>query len=294
MRVLLGASLRRNEKFYRLALENAGYVVTTEGPSQQSVNDTVVALMTSGDVVSQLSELRKQSARVLPVLIGDSTSFIDSPDLTLASAPTLPMEASVDELLRSIEFVSRGDGWLLRELLRVDKHAKQILGDDVCEWVRSRHGIIGILRFACMESTGHLTSLLRRSIEHAYTLLDNLPRQQFSVQDVWNVTLMIAVPIKEAERKRDPDLNRSLDEISRDLNGARKIVLCLDEEIRDYFGPLSLGHDLSKLSGMDPLRETLARLATDSKERDALEVIFKSRLSQEDIDQLMLVLGRLS
>jgi hypothetical protein len=249
--------------------------------------------MTPNDSATQLIELRKQSVRVLPVLIGDSTSFFDVPDLTLASAPSLDSEPSGDDLLRTIEFVSRGDGWLLRELLRLDKHAKLIIGDELCEWVRSRHGIIGIVRLARLESTGYLMRVLRRTIESAYSLLDNLPRDKFSVQDVWNVTLLIAVPIKEAERKRDSDLNRSLNEIPRDLNGARKIVLCLDKGIRDYFGPLSLGHDPSEMSSIDPLRETLARFATDPKERDALEVIFKSRLSQEDIDQLMLVLGRL-
>jgi hypothetical protein len=294
MRVLLGADLQTNEGFYRSALETAGYLVSAESPSHQFGNDTVVALIPSNDAASQVTELRKQSVRVLPILIGDSTSFFDVPDLTLASAPSLALEPSVDDLLRTIEFVSRGDGWLLRELLRVDAHAKQIVGDELCEWVRSRHGIIGIVRLARLESTGQLMILRRRTIEHAYSLLDDLPRDQFSVQDVWNVTLLVAVPIKEAERKQDSELNRSLNEITRDLNGARKIVLWLDSGIRDYFGPLSLGHDQSEMSSIDPLRETLARLATDSKERDALEVIFKSRLSQEDIDQLMLVLGRLS
>jgi hypothetical protein len=292
MRVLLGASLRSNEQFYRLTLENAGYVVSLDGQSQTSDIDTVVALMTSDEFDSQLRELRKRSVRVLPVLIGGSTSFIDSVDLALASAPNLPIDATGDELLRTIGFVSRGDGWLLKELLGIDENAKQIAGNDICEWVRSRHGIIGIIRFAESESRKPSTSLLRRLIEQAYTLLDDLPRQQFSVQDVWNVTLLIAVPMKQTERQQDTDLDRSLDQVSRDLSGARKIVLWLDKGIRDYFGPLTLGHHLTELPGVDPLRSTLARLATDLKERDALEVIFKSRLSQEDIDQLMQVLGR--
>lgn len=292
MLVFLSASLQRNNEFYRSALENAGHEVIAESSSRPPVGDSVAALMTTDAAHNQLAQLRKQFARVFPVLIGDTASFVDSSDLTLASAPTLSRHASVEELMRMIDLVSRGNGWLLRELIRIDEIAKQVVGDEMCEWVRCRDGIIGLLRFAYIEPSLHATNLLRRSIEYSYALLDNLPRQKFSLQDVWNVTLIVAVPVKKAEFNRNPTLFRPLDGLSQDLTGARKIVMYLDEGIHEYFGPLSLSHTLSELSATDPLREALTRLAVDSTERDALEAIFKSRLSQEDIDRLTQVLGR--
>jgi hypothetical protein len=137
-----------------------------------------------------------------------------------------------------------------------------------------------------------LTNLLRRLIEHAYTLLDTLPKEKLSVQDIWNVTLLIAMPIKESELDRNSEIAKSVDAISRDVTGSRKVVLWFDRRIGDYFGPLGEGRNLWKLSSDDPLRRTLERLATDLVEREALETIFKRRLSQEDIDELLRVLSR--
>jgi hypothetical protein len=129
-------------------------------------------------------------------------------------------------------------------------------------------------------------------IQHAYSLLDRLPREKLSVQDIWNVTLLIAVPIKELDLGRDSDIARSLHSISRDVTGSRKVVLWLDRRVADYFGPLGEGRQLWKLSSDDPLRGTLERLATDSVEREALEMVFKRRLSQENIEELLRVLSR--
>jgi len=68
-------------------------------------------------------------------------------------------------------------------------------------------------------------------------------------------------------------------------------VLWFDRHLSDYFGPLGEGHLIWKLSSDDPLRQTLERVATDLVEREALEVIFKRRLSQQDLDELFKILG---
>jgi hypothetical protein len=291
MRVLLAPSLQPDEQHYRLALESAGYSVAV-GPTQSRGKDAAVALVNAEDAVAQLKGWRQQVASVRPVLIGDPMSFFDSADLALAAAPTLAPIASIDDLLRMLAFLARGDGWLLEELAQLDRKAKQLVGDELCEWVRSRPGIIGIVQLARFSPIQQLTNLLRRLIEHAYTLLDRLPQEKLSVQDIWNVTLLIAVPFKESELDRDSETAKVLDAISRDLTGSRKVVLWLDRRIADYFGPLGEGRHLWKLSSDDPLRRTLERLATDSVEREALETIFKRRLSQEDIDELLRVLSR--
>jgi len=191
-----------------------------------------------------------------------------------------------------LAFLGRGDGWLLGELLQLDRNAKQIVDDELCQWVRSRPGIIGIVQLARLAPIEQQTNILRRLIERAYNLLDRLPQEKLSVQDIWNVTLLIAVPIMESELDRDSDIARSLHSISFDVTGSRKLVLWFDRRVGDYFGPLGAGRHLWKLSSDDPLRQTLERLAADSVEREALESVFKRRLSQEDIDELLRVLGR--
>lgn len=292
MLVLLSAGLQPNEGHYRLALENEGYRVAGRDLAEQHQDGTVVGLVNAENAVVQLREWRRHFARVRPVLIGDPMSFSDSADLALETAPTLAANAATDDLLRMMALLSRGDGWLLAELLHLDRSAKELAGDEFCEWVRSRPGIIGIVQAARFAPIQQLTSNLRRLIQHAYTLLDRLPQEKLSVQDIWNVTLLIAVPIKELDLGRDSDIARSLHSISRDVTGSRKVILWLDRHVTDYFGPLGEGRHLWKLSSDDPLRETLERLATDSVEREALEMVFKRRLSQEDIEELLRVLSR--
>jgi hypothetical protein len=292
MLVLLGAGLQPNEGHYRLALESEGYRVAGRDPAEQHPDGTVVGLVNAENADAQLNEWRRQFARVRPVLIGDAMSFSDSADMALATAPTLPANAATEVLLRIMALLSRGGGWLLAELVHLDRNAKQLAGDEFCEWVRSRPGIIGIVQAARFAPIQQLTSNLRRLIQHAYSLLDRLPREKLSVQDIWNVTLLIAVPIKELDLGRDSDIARSLHSISRDVTGSRKVVLWLDRRVADYFGPLGEGRQLWKLSSDDPLRGTLERLATDSVEREALEMVFKRRLSQENIEELLRVLSR--
>jgi hypothetical protein len=196
------------------------------------------------------------------------------------------------ELLKTLAFLSRGNGWLLKELVNLDRNAKQLVQDEFCEWVKSRPGIIGIVQLARFAPKQQLNSVLSRLIDHAYTLLDGLPQEKLSVQDIWNVTLLIAVPIGKQELDRNSDVVKSLDALVQNLTGSRKLVLWFDRTVGEYFGRLGEGRESWKLSSDDPLRQTLERVAANSEEREALEVIFKSRLSQDDIDGLLQALSK--
>ena len=292
MRVLVGTGMELNEGRYTSALARAGYIVAAKGSADQR-EETVVAIVNAQNAVPELGELRAEFPRVRPILIGEPMSFFDSPDLALAAAPTLPTTASTEDLIRTLEFLARGGDWLARELVQLDSKAKQLVTDGLCEWVRSRPGIIGMVQLARLAPT-QVPILARRLIGHAHGVLDRLPREQLSVEDIWNVTLLISVPMKESEFKRNSEIAKSFDEISRDVTGSRKVVLWFDRHLSDYFGPLGEGHDIWKLSSDDPLRQTLDRVATDPVEREALEVIFKRRLSQQDIEDLFKILGRQS
>jgi len=284
--------LQPREEHYRLALESAGYHVTVGDLTQQHHDGEAIALVNTENAVAQLRVWRQKFARVRPVVIGDPLSLVDSADLSLAAAPTLTPNVHADYVTRTLAFVSRGGGWLLGELQRLDRNAQRLVDDELCQWVRSRPGIIGIVQIARFATIEQMTNTLRRLIEHAYNLLDRLPQEKLSVQDIWNVNLLIAVPMMESELDQNSDVARSLRSISFDVRGSRKIILWFDRRVSDYFGPLGQGHHLWKLSSDDPLRQTLERVAADSAERDALEIVFKRRLSQENIDELLRVLGR--
>jgi hypothetical protein len=293
MRVLVGAGVELNEGRYTSALAGAGYIVAATGSADRG-EEAVLALVNAQNAVSELGELRAEFPRVRPILIGEPMSFFDSPDLALAAAPILSPTASTEDLLRTLEFLARGVGWLARELVQLDSKAKQLVMDELCGWVRSRPGIIGIIQLARLAPT-EVPILARRLIGHAHGVLDRLPREQLSVEDIWNVTLLISVPMKESELDRHSEIAKLLDEISHDLTGSRKVVLWFDRHLSDYFGSLGEGqHNIWKLSSDDPLRQTLDRVAIDLVERQALEVIFKRRLSQQDIEDLFKTLGKQS
>jgi hypothetical protein len=289
--VLLGSGLKPNEERYRRALESAGHRIVGEDSDPIQPHSVVAGLVSAEDAVDQLYTWRQRFERVRPILIGPETAFSDSEELILADAPTLSATADTAELLQILTLLSRSDGWLLEQLLRLDRNAKQLIADEFCEWVRSRPGIIGIVRLARIAPNRQFDSILRRLIEHAYTLLDGLPSEELSVQDVWNVTLLIAVPIRQSEIDRASPMAKSLETIARDLKGSRKLVLWSDRTVSDYFGPLGEGTQLWRLSSDDPLRQTLETVTANSLEREALEILFKSRLSQEDFEELLKALS---
>jgi hypothetical protein len=291
--LLLGADLKNTGQRHRVALEAAGYNVVMDESPDKSPSGPTVALVSGPDGAHEFRKWRQHSPRVQPALVGESTLVITGGDLALESAPVLSSDVSLGDLLRVVAFLFRGDGWLLRELSELDRNAKQLVDDEICEWVRSRPGIIGMVRLARLQaSVDHVAATFRRLVDHAYALLDKLPQEQLSVEDIWNVTLLIAVPVKEADVDRDSDVGKFLHGISQDVTGSRKLVLWVDQSVGDYFGPLGAGRHIWKLSSDDPLRQALESFAVDSLEREALEVIFKRRLSQEDIDELLRVLSR--
>jgi hypothetical protein len=203
---LLGGSLKPYEKQYSRALESAGHRFVGGDSDPIHPHGAVAGLVNVEDAADQLRKWRQRFERVRPIIMGPPTAFNDSEDLIVAAAPTLSPTADTAELLQILTLLSRSDGWLLEQLSKLDRNAKQLIGDDLCEWVRSRPGIIGIVQLARITPNRQSDTILRRLIEHAYTLLDGLPSKELSVQDVWNVTLLIAVPIRQSEIDRaSPD-----------------------------------------------------------------------------------------
>lgn len=288
--VVFGANLQQYIERYRDVLEQNGYSVGATRSSSAGEGRPTIGLTSTENAVFQLAEWRRSFAVVHPVLFGGSNSFLDSSDLALATAPVLSTNASAKELLRTLSFVSRDDRWLLYELARLESGATRLIADETCAWIRSRPGILGLVQFGALTTADESANLLQRLIQHAYMILDGLPQDKLSIADIWNVTLLISVPLQESERDQATSIGPVLDRFARDVNGSRKIILWLDKEIDDYFGPLGKGHAPWRMNTGDPLRQTLDRIAANDVERDALEVVFKKRLSQDDIDRLLAAL----
>jgi hypothetical protein len=276
---------------YSEIVKNWGYNIQVGIPRVPKTGGTAITISTVENASNWLKEVRRFFTDVRPVLIGDAPSLIESKDLSVASAPVLPAGATADDLMRILAFLARNAGWLFEELSKLHKNTVQLVEQELCEWVRSRPGIIGITRLARFPARPQLRSLIKQLIQHSYAALDSLPKEKLTFQDMWNITLLIAVPIKESEVDRESDLFKELDAVSRDVSGSRKTILWFDRTVADHFGPVGEGHDW-QLATDDPLRRSLDELASDPVEREVLKNIFKRKLSQSDIDELLRVLSR--
>jgi hypothetical protein len=181
----------------------------------------------------------------------------------------------------------------LLEIIRgEDPAATQIVGDDQCEWIRSRFGIVGriVVSERCDQET--LRSVLNRRIAHAHAVLDQLPDQTLSFEDLWNLTLFIMVPWSKEEVQTEKPVADRLLGYARDSSGSRKVLLWRGTGPRDHLGPLGRGPESWMPSRGEPLQDAIDSVARCEEEKQALGVLFKRRIPEEDIERLVRVLSR--
>ncbi len=181
---------------------------------------------------------------------------------------------------------------LHEQVLAFDRQATVLFADTSCEWVRSRIGIIGLIALEDTLSPETMAARLAEQIVRAHAQLDALPESLFSFDDMWNVILLIGVPWTEEESESDPVLRRELLNVTRDLSGSRKIVLWRNTPVPTLLGPLAPMPGIIGTSSEAPLRDVIQESARDDVERGALEVLFKRRITESDLDTLIRALGR--
>jgi hypothetical protein len=290
--VLLAPSLAAQQSHYTSILAPAGLVVTTDLDAWASESQGRVMLL-GLEEAALFSDAVKRTQGIRAVFISqDAPVLSEESNLHLAVAPRLKPDAPSEQLVRTIALLSRSSSWLQQRLSSIDKNARSLAASEYCEWVRSRPGIIGWVPLTRIESVPAAEKCFQRLAAHAYSVLDSLPSESLSTEDLWNITLLVAVPLSRPAPDRATDLEQILGSIPNDLRGSRKIVLWFEDDVLNYFGPLRAGYDSWEPSAQDPLRVTLDRLAMDNVERDALELVFKRRLSQQDIDSLTDILSR--
>lgn len=160
-------------------------------------------------------------------------------------------------------------------------------------WARTRWGVIGLARLESVpETTAEARAALDGAVQEAYSLLDSLPETRLPAEDLWNLTLLVSVPWRREEAPHHPEAYESLVGSAQDTRGARKLILWADESVANHFGRLTTPTNVDGGVLTDPLREVIATMSRDTAERDALEILFKGKLTQDDIDELVRVLGR--
>jgi len=184
-----------------------------------------------------------------------------------------------------------GHSLLKDEMLTFDPQVTLLAADDSCEWVRSRMGIVGLIRVSEPVAPGTLRTMLEEKIVSAYAQLDALSENAFSLDDMWNVILLIAVPWTRDEAEANSELIHALVEVSRNLSGSRKILVWSGTPLARHLGLLAQITKTWSPSSEEPLREVVRAAARNEVERDALEVLFKRRITEADLDALIQALG---
>jgi hypothetical protein len=177
-------------------------------------------------------------------------------------------------------------------MLILDPDASLLVSDDFCQWVRSRMGIVGLLALEDRVPLETVREFLKEGIVRAYAQLDALPERLFSHDDMWNVTLFIAIPWTQGETVADSKLSSALLDVTRDLSGSRKVILWKGTSVANHLGPLVQASKTWSVSSGEPLRDVVQASARDEVERGALEVLFQRRITEGDLDTLIRALGR--
>lgn len=181
----------------------------------------------------------------------------------------------------------------LYEIMRsIDPSAELLAADASCEWVRSTLAIVGRIALETPLPADEAQRTISEKTAHAYAVLDDLPDAQLSSEDLWNLLLMISVPWKRTEIVKLPQIGRILSNFVADTSGSRKIILWADTSPKDNLGPLGKGAVAWMPPTDDPLRDVIEKSAQNDDERTALSSLFKRRIQDEDIDQLVRALGR--
>lgn len=199
-----------------------------------------------------------------------------------------------DTVIDVAEWALSTSGHLREALNAPNMPPTSLAADDSCEWVRTSVAIVGLVRIAPTETATLLHQECSRAVDRAHGLVDRLPDDILSFEDIWNLILFLAVPWTSQDLFELRDFERVLHTWRGNTTGSRKILLPKGISPRRHVGAFEAPDGAWSPIPGDPLRQALASLAADPQESQALEVLFKKRLTESDFDHLVRILGRLS
>ncbi|MGH9436302.1 MAG: hypothetical protein ACRD4R_05365 [Candidatus Acidiferrales bacterium] len=236
-------------------------------------------------------EERALDAPLYPVVVTDDDHIKEDASALLRLAPAL--KEPVDSLIQTTaRMLLQRAGSLYRELASVDSETELLTQNSQCEWNRCSVGIVGIVRVPHDSSPATLPDRLELLRSNAYAAIDRVPIARLSTDDLWTLLLVLAVPWTRTElvtRKAESSILRAFEG---DTTGSRKLVMSSDESIRALLGPVAGTGSIWYPTSDDPLRDRLHALVKSPEELEALQVLFNKRLSGDDFDRLVTVLGR--
>lgn len=226
-----------------------------------------------------------------PLVVSDGDHIAKDASVCLRLAPVLrqPVDGLIQDAVRSLLEQS---AWLYRKLASVDPETELLTQNSQCEWDRCGVGVVGIVRVSRHSSEISLTEQLELLRLNAYAAIDRVPNARLSTDDLWTLLLIVAVPWTSEELSGREAEAAILRNFVGDTIGSRKLIMPSDKSIGALLGPVAGSGSIWYPTSDDPLRDQLRVSVTNPEELQALEVLFKKRLSPDDFNRLVTALGR--
>jgi hypothetical protein len=225
----------------------------------------------------------------LVVSNGEQLSKDASPLLRLA--PIL-LNARAEAVRETAQNLLQRSAWLYRELAAVDSSSELLTQNSQCEWDRCSVGVVGLVRVSNTPPEMAFSEQLELLRLNAYSAIDRVPVSRLSTDDLWTLLLIVAIPWSRQELNKRNQESDILREFVNDTVGSRKVVMFSDESARGLLGPITGSGPTWYPTSDDPLRDQLHLLVKTPEESQALEVLFKKRLSAEDFERIISALGK--
>jgi hypothetical protein len=297
LRVFLSGGRSLLAQSVRLACEQHGYEcvqVLSEADLVPEIANRIpdVFILAEGQVDAAIFQgiLRQGALRAVPIVaISDNQPEVGVPvDAYISESASA---AEVNEVIRRV--VDERES-LVFHMRRFDRGAELLTKDANCEWVRSRVGIVGLVSIRTKIAADRLGNDIKHAAQAAHSLLDTLPESRLSLEDLWNLLLFVRVAWTKAEMEVQSDVAKELFRVSLDTTGSRKIILPIDASLQEFVGPLDTRGTPWMPSSADPLLDAVNEVAQNAEEKEALQVLFKSRISENDLERLIRALSRTS
>jgi len=171
--------------------------------------------------------------------------------------------------------------------------AERLSQDSECEWVRCWFGILGLVEIPDGTSDSEVPSVLSSRIDHAHSVLDELPEEKLNFDELWNVTLLVKVPWGAEDLAEHSEAAAALSRTIANTAGSRKVIVWKGEGLLAHVGRLGTGGGSWRPTSGDPIRETLIARAKDDAEKDAINILLDGgRISDSKLDDLVRVFAR--
>lgn len=258
-------------------------------------NRSHVLILASAEAQTVWQEVEEHALDMplYPVVVGDAGDVAIGASALLRLAPFLrqPVDGPMQDTVRTL---LRRSASLYVELASIDPDTELLTQNSQCEWDRSSVGVVGIVRVPLNSSAQNLSEQLELLRSNAYAAVDRLPTARLSTDELWTLLLVVAVPWSREQLNNMNAESVILRKFASDTTGSRKLIMSRDESVTGLLGPVAGSRLKWHPTSDDPLRDQLHASVKNHEELDALEALFKKRLSADDFDRMIAALRRKS